>query len=315
MREMLSELKFIIIDEASLLDADKLYMIHLRLCEVFQCDPTRDWFANKSIILVGDLLQLPPVNGHYIFAEPVNENFGPFYNADPLWRKFEPYVLRHIHRQAEERDWANTLNRIRVGQFTDEDEALLRSRITTEKYLDDDAMHVFYTNEEVDDHNNKMLDKIPGKADEIMAIKANPKGFTPNVSKGTVHKTQFMNKLKIKNGSRVSLTFNVNTIDNLVNGALGTVVGIEKNSKGAVECIIVAFDDSKAGEQQRKKYPNMSKKYEHANGTPIYRQELEYQITSSKGRTIGARAKVVQFPLRLAWASTSHKMQVSCIEM
>jgi len=41
-------------DEYSLLGADMLYKIHMRLREVFQCD---DLFANKSFILVGDILQ------------------------------------------------------------------------------------------------------------------------------------------------------------------------------------------------------------------------------------------------------------------
>ena len=306
MREMLSDLKLIIIDEFSMLSADMLYIIHLRLCEVFQCDPKRDWFANKSIILVGDLLQLPPVKACYVFAEPLNDNFATFHEVSPLWGTFEAYVLRHNHRQADEKDWANSLNNFRVGEVSKEDEAVLKSRITEEQYLDDDAMHVFYMNDDVNKHNDKMLDSIVGEAEEIDAIKANPKGFTPNVSKQTVHTTNFMNKLKVKIGARVSLVFNVNTPDNLVNGSFGTIVGFERTRSNAIEVIVVAFDDPNAGVQQRRKYPNISRKYENVRGTPIYRQECEYQ-TSNKG---GARAKVVQFPIRLAWANTAHKMQV-----
>ena len=306
MREMLSDLKLIIIDEFSMLSADMLYIIHLRLCEVFQCDPKRDWFANKSIILVGDLLQLPPVKACYVFAEPLNDNFATFHEVSPLWGTFEAYVLRHNHRQADEKDWANSLNNFRVGEVSKEDEAVLKSRITSEQYLDDDAMHVFYKNEDVDSHNNKMLDSIAGEAEKILAIKANPKGFTPNVSKGTVHKTNFMNELKVKIGARVSLVYNVNTVDNLVNGSFGTIVGFERTKSNAIEVIVVAFDDVNAGEQQRRKYPNISKKYENVRGTPIFRQELEYQTNNKQG----VRAKVVQFPLRLAWAQTAHKMQV-----
>ena len=130
---MLSDLKLIIIDEFSMLSADMLYIIHLRLCEVFQCDPKRDWFANKSIILVGDLLQLPPVKACYVFAEPLNDNFATFHEVSPLWGTFEAYVLRHNHRQADEKDWANSLNNFRVGEVSKEDEAVLKSRITSEQ--------------------------------------------------------------------------------------------------------------------------------------------------------------------------------------
>ena len=289
-----------------MLSADMLYIIHLRLCEVFQCDPKRDWFANKSIILVGDLLQLPPVKACYVFDKPVNDNFATFHEVSPLWNTFEANVLSHNHRQADEKDWANSLNNFRVGEVSKEDEAVLKSRFTSEQYLDDDAMHVFYKNEDVDRHNIKMLDSIAGEAEKIVAIKANPKGFTPNVSKGTVHKTNFMNELKVKIGARVSLVYNVNTVDNLVNGSFGTIVGFERTKSNGIEVIVVAFDDVNAGEKQRRKYPNISKKYENVRGTPIFRQELEYQTNNKQG----VRAKVVQFPLRLAWAQTAHKMQV-----
>ena len=77
-REMLSELQLIVIDEMSLLKADMLYCIHMRLCEVFQ---SKDLFANKSIILVGDLLQLPPVKGKFVFERPVTLKFSVFFDV------------------------------------------------------------------------------------------------------------------------------------------------------------------------------------------------------------------------------------------
>ena len=57
-RNNLQNLELIIIDEMSLLTSDYLYRIHKRLHEIFQIE---DPFANKSIVLVGDLLQLPPI--------------------------------------------------------------------------------------------------------------------------------------------------------------------------------------------------------------------------------------------------------------
>ena len=66
-RDNLSELDLIILDEVSLIGADMLYRIHMRLREIFQCN---DLFANKSILLVGDLLQLKPVKATYIFNKP-----------------------------------------------------------------------------------------------------------------------------------------------------------------------------------------------------------------------------------------------------
>ena len=60
MQTDLAELKLIIIDEISMVGADMLYKIHMRLTEIFKT-PVTVPFGGISIILVGDLLQLPPV--------------------------------------------------------------------------------------------------------------------------------------------------------------------------------------------------------------------------------------------------------------
>ena len=289
-----------------------LYRIHLRLCEIFQ---TTDPFGGKSIILVGDLMQLPPVKGSYVFLAP---NDGPehhldaYYDVFNLWMNMKPFILQHNHRQNEQKSWATTLNKLREGQVDDEDVELLKSRITDEPYLDENYMHIFYENKDVNDLNTKMLNKINGTLYECPAIKVLPKGYqsTPNL-RGTVDTTQFMENLQLKIGARCMLIFNVSTVDGLVNGSIGTIVGIELNKKNIVECVIVNFDDN-CGEEQRRKYPQMSSKYESQNGTPIFRFELEYPARSKKGFRQALTAKVIQFPIRLCYAWTAHKSQVRC---
>ena len=54
-RKDFEHLKLILIDEMSMVDADKLYKILRRLSEVFQTD---DLFANIAVILFGDLFQV-----------------------------------------------------------------------------------------------------------------------------------------------------------------------------------------------------------------------------------------------------------------
>ena len=56
-RTNLADLKLIIIDEISLVKADMLYQIHRRLCEFFP-DCAKFPFAKRSLIVVGDLLQV-----------------------------------------------------------------------------------------------------------------------------------------------------------------------------------------------------------------------------------------------------------------
>ena len=50
--------------------------------------------------------------------------------------------------------------------------------------------------------------------------------------------------------------------------------------------------------------------YKKHNGTPIFRAEHEYHLSKGKwGKA--ARGKLLQFPLVLMYALTSHKMQVN----
>ena len=310
-RESFSELTLLIIDEMSLLNADQLYMIHQRLCQIKQ---SQELFGGIDVILVGDLMQLPPVQGKYVFQPPVHKQYRAFHDCLPLWNQFDPFLLQHNHRQGESKSWSETLNRIREGSPSEQDIALLKDRITNDPFLNEDAMHVFYTNKEVNDHNDTMLQKLESPEQTFTAIHRVPKGYYPNTTPhGTVGSTQFHQDLKLKKGARCMLIFNVNTIDELVNGASGTVVGFERGKKfvkNAFDCIIVKFDSDSCGDEQRRKYPALSEKYKEWNGTPIFRQELEYFINSQRGKSHSAKAAVIQFPLRVCYASTAHKMQV-----
>ena len=78
LRENLSELKMIIIDEMSLIGPDMLYKLDAKLKEIFHLRKNIP-FGGISVILVGDLLQIPPVKSVdsigpvYIFNRPKND--------------------------------------------------------------------------------------------------------------------------------------------------------------------------------------------------------------------------------------------------
>ena len=309
-RENFKHLKLLIIDEVSLLGSDMLYKIHLRLCEVLQVN-VKNFFANISVVLVGDLLQLPPVNASYVFKKPRNSHFSS--DVCSLWDSFEPIILQKNHRQGEGKAWASLLNRFREGEISEEDKKVLQSRLTENAHLEQDTMHIMYTNLEVAKHNDEVLKTIEAP---LVTIKAKLTGPKAQISTdGRVASTQFLETLKIKQGARCVLTWNVSTVDDLVNGSSGTIVGIEfkKLSKDKnVEAIIVSLDDKNAGQNQRQKYKRLSEKYKSVNGTPILRHELEYNVPKGKGSSSHeASAKVEQFPIRIFYASTAHKMQVS----
>ena len=311
-RENLKELKLIIIDEVSLLGADMLYKLHMRLCEIFQADLSIP-FARISVVLVGDLLQLPPVNARYIFEPPVNNHFQAYHDINPLFRIFDPVVLKENHRQGKANEWAECLNRFREGVLTQSDKELLNSRVTKSICLDKDAMNIFYTNSEVSAHNERMLNAIDSP---LISIKARITGPRGKISEdGRIGSTQFFETLQIKLGARCVLTWNISTVDNLVNGSSGTIIGVEysrMSKERKVEAIIVSFDDDTAGIAQREKYrgSRFIQNYKDTNGTPILRQEVDISIPKGKGKSSHtATSKITQFPIRLFYASTAHKMQ------
>ena len=62
LRNKLSEIKFIILDEISMVLSVLLYQVHQRLNEIFEVS-TNLPFARLPALVCGDLYQLPPVKG------------------------------------------------------------------------------------------------------------------------------------------------------------------------------------------------------------------------------------------------------------
>ena len=74
LRNIYSELEVIIIDEISMESNKILLNEHKRLCEIFGCSKANP-FAAKTVLLLEDLLQLPPVKAQQVFA-PLRSLFG-----------------------------------------------------------------------------------------------------------------------------------------------------------------------------------------------------------------------------------------------
>ena len=77
LKKELEEAEVIIIDEMSLVHADLFFKIDARLKEIFRKQNPPVSFGGISIVVVGDLLQIPPVKGgdgngkiSYIFSRP-----------------------------------------------------------------------------------------------------------------------------------------------------------------------------------------------------------------------------------------------------
>ena len=110
-----------------------------------------------------------------------------------------------------------------------------------------------------------MLKTLVSNTYEVEARYDIPRGsnFKPpiNERKGTIGNSNFPEVLQIKLGSRVMLIYNVDIPDLLVNGALGTVVGIECDKRGKIECIVVSFDKPGTGINQMKSIVQMNVRF------------------------------------------------------
>ena len=72
-------------------------------------------------MLVGDLMQLKPVQARWIFEYPSDEKNKIFSEVYPLWNQFSAVVLEENRRQGHKRQWADTLNRIHYFSFVSYD--------------------------------------------------------------------------------------------------------------------------------------------------------------------------------------------------
>lgn len=300
-RNEFKNLKILIIDEISMINSDLLYKLHLRLGEI-KLKPN-ELFGGVAVFLFGDIMQLRPVKSNYIFEKPKNSKFQFTYYNDPIWKKFQPIILKKNHRQGNNRIYADILNRIRVGETLTTDLETLKERIIENKFssIPEDVLFVTATNAIVNDYNAYCLQLINEEEKQSLAVveRFEKQIYNPRLENGTlnVKNTPLKFDLRLKKGCKIMLTFNIDTSDGLTNGAFGTIIDFEE-THGDLVTLFVHFDDPRVGEKLRKEL-------RVNNGiTPVRKIEFPY-----RENTHVSSGRVIQFPVRLAFASTTHKIQ------
>ena len=197
-------------------------------------------FGGIALFCFGDLLQIKPVKGRYIFQEPKSEDFKLANAVKPHWKNFRIVNLEENHRQGDDKSYADLLNRIKTGKQTDNDIQELHKRVREKGHADlkdEDALYLFGKNKPVDDMNEKRLMKIDVEEFTIDAksFHSTIKVFKPLVSKnGSINNTPFQAKLRLKIGAKIMMTYNVDTSDGLTNGSRGELIGVKKDRDGKV---------------------------------------------------------------------------------
>ena len=153
-QEAMRYIRYILIDEMSFIGPKLLLKIDSRLREAFPNDQSIH-FGGRSIILTGDLAQLPPVLDKPLYAVHLD--------ALAIWRQFRTVViLQTIFRQRGEHpaeiQFKEALTNMRDAKPTQQDWELLMTRSKHQLPVEeskqfDNLLHIFATNDIVTAHN------------------------------------------------------------------------------------------------------------------------------------------------------------------
>ena len=159
----LEQLMVVIIVKISMIGAQTLYKIHMCLQEIKGLHYSNTQFGNVNIIAVGDLYQLPPLKDKKIYDTPgTGDDPNPVCLHQSLWKEnFYFHEMKHVVRQ-KNKQFAQLLNRVREAKITEHDETTLKGRVTTLNHPDHftDALYVYGTNQQADQYNATMLQKL-----------------------------------------------------------------------------------------------------------------------------------------------------------
>ena len=293
MQQSLANMKYLIIDEMSMVGRKVLGQVDKRLRQVF---PHRadEVFGGCSCLLFGDFGQLPPVMDLPLYTTVPRAALSDLGKA--AYQLFDravilDQVMRQSGQDPDQVLFRDILLRLRDAQVTTADWKHLMKQ--TAAQIPDlapftSALHLHPTVEAVVEHN---VTKLHANGQPIATIKAVHTG--PNASKASPDDAAGLEPtICLAHGARVMLTANLWVDVGLVNGAMGTAVAICYRTGGPPDlptAVTVRFDCYSG--------PTLT------DGTvPITPIRRTWSAS-------GAQCSRLQLPLKLAWAVTIHKAQ------
>lgn len=208
------KLQMLIIDEVSMLN-DILFEKVSKVLQIIRRNTLP--FGGVQVVLVGDLYQLPPVEGRYCFQSS-------------HWAacNFTVCELTQNMRQKDDEPFMRMLERLRLGDCSREDLAVLRALKNTKFPEGIEPTKLYCRNVDVDRINNDAISKL------------NKQMFTfPIVYTGSREASErYAKSLNVPEsttlcvGAQVMLTYNIDTAAGLVNGTRGVITEI--NNKKSI---------------------------------------------------------------------------------
>ncbi len=239
LQEKLEHVKYIIIDEKSMVGRRMLSLIDIRLRQAFP-EHNNEPFGGRSIILFGDFGQLPPVLDLPMYASNQSDTLSN--DGFAAYKQFrEVYKLDTIQRQSgeskQQQQFRDILLRLRDGESTITDWEILTSRFEDklsriEKDRFSEATSILPRWYDVDMVNTEKLRSLNCPVAKINAVHtggSKAKNAESDTAKGLEA------QLLLARGARIMLTANLWTKGGLVNGSMGIVRDIIFEEQGPLE--------------------------------------------------------------------------------
>lgn len=215
--ERISDAQVLVIDEISMLDADRLDLVD-RMCRAVK-NPFSP-FGGIQVVLCGDFFQLPPVGEGSRFA------FNAF-----SWKHsdFQVCYLDEQFRQDDAR-FLDILNSIRANGAGTAEIEFLKTRLYQNVAHADRPTKLYTHNANVDTLNDYELGRLPGEEQVYRLTERGPKELVAFLKKNYPAPIE----LKLKVGAVVMFVKN-NYDAGYVNGTLGTVVDFDEDGLPVVK--------------------------------------------------------------------------------
>ena len=275
-KSVIPKIDILILDEISMVNANLLDGID-KFCRLHRKDSKNEPFGGLTVIMVGDLFQLPPVVTHV--TEPLfrrEYNSAKFFASHALTNVAPSGVeLSSPFRQKDEQ-LIRLLANIREGFDLESSLDEINSNCVITEFPPIGAVHLAPRNRDVEIINSRELSKLP----------LPEKTFKSTLSgKFSERQLPAPEKITVRVGAQVVL---LNNSKEWVNGNVGVVTSIA-NDKVSVKLI----DSGKTVEVKSFEWKNYDYSFD----------ETEKKVVR---QVIGT---FMQIPISLAWAMTIHKSQ------
>jgi hypothetical protein len=279
-KAVIRSMELLIIDEVSMLRADLLDAIDFVMQSVRKKSQP---FGGVQVLLIGDLLQLPPVIRDEEWQMLRNFYKGKFFfHSHVIEQNPLLYIeLSKIFRQTDDQFIA-LLNNLRNNQISQQDIQFLNQFVQPKFDLKANKGYITLTthNAKADSINSKNLEDLEGKTSVYSAeiIGDFPDKIFP-----------IEENLELKIGAQVMFIKNDLSFEKrFFNGKMGVVKSLSER-----EIIVHFLDENKTIEVEKHEWQNI--RYSLNENT----KEIEEEVLGT----------FVQYPIKLAWAITVHKSQ------